>query len=651
MNARWLGFPLAAILPFIFVASRWGPSASNPDLQQGNELYRSYDNEFKLLLPQANQLIGKELLKYESVTPDLLPKKVIVAGSHYEFGYLVGTMARNYGMQMHRRTAANAEMNLGIVEMYQSICPQYLEKVRGIARAYNMTLDDLDFIYLENSYEAEFWWRLFKYQQFSDSMGFSGPNPAPGCSLASYYLEGEGRQLIGRNFDYGSDLPHFLLVSSLDGAHKTIGHSMFQLHQWMMDGVNERGLFMGLASLGSPPAYAGYADTSAYPDRPAIQSHHLVRIVLDTCATVDEAVALIGKIRVWFPSGFIHFLIADAQGKSVVVSFDRDKTPRVFPRQSSYRILTNTALQEGEEYVYGACWRYRTATDKLQRGMSSLPDLVGVMESVRQLSGNHRTLWTALADLTKRELLAAYRAENYAIPHAFSFSDIKLTWPQLALGGGYECTILLSNKRASDWSGHFNLVSGNHESWAGSWSLDGSDRTGLSTFAVSIPPQSTVKLRLSGDSASRSGYLEMFADGSCSVNDVATSYFYSFLEHGQLKFSTGSAAAPSGRLFGFPVEKTFTVNTGIAWAPDSVTSPFAIVVTLFDNIGAQVQQKTLIYSGHEAKFFDQVFDNIPSEFLGRVRIESQENIHLEVLRLEQTGSSFGLTNTAPDRML
>jgi len=71
---------------------------------------------------------------------------------------------------------------------------------------------------------------------------------------------------------------------------------------------------------------------------------------------------------------------------------------------------------------------------------------------------------------------------------------------------------------------------------------------------------------------------------------------------------------------------------------------------LYDSSGSQLQQKALAYSGHEARFVSELFENMPDGFLGRVQIESEQNIHLEVLRLDQTGSGFQLTATPPDRI-
>ena len=60
----------------------------------------------------------------------------------------------------------------------------------------------------------------------------------------------------------------------------------------------------------------------AYPEEPAIQVIHMVRIALETCATVEEAVALFQSVRIWFPVEVNHILLADKMGNSAVIEFD-----------------------------------------------------------------------------------------------------------------------------------------------------------------------------------------------------------------------------------------------------------------------------------------------------------------------------------------
>jgi predicted choloylglycine hydrolase len=642
----------ACLLVFLLFSAPRPGVPGGPNQAAGDDpktqLYQHYDDVFKVLLSQATEQMGKEVLKYESLMPGLLPKKVTVRGSQYEFGYLVGLIAREAGQNLNRRTESDAEINRSIAAMYRDVYPQYLEKARGIAAAYGMSLDDVDLRSLEYDFEAKLWWDLFKYSQFNDLTKFSGP--VTQCSLLSYYLESARKHLVGRNFDNPADRPVFLIVSSLDGVYRTIGNSVYQLHQWMPDGINEKGLFVGVASVVDPPKYAAWKDTNAYPDKPSIQAVHLLRIILDSCATVDEALNLIRKVNVWFPVEMNHFMIADSQGNSVVVEFDQKRSPLVFPRQSPFLVLTNTALQEGTAYAYSSCWRYRTGTDMLTKGISSLGSLAQVVGAIQVRSGPTRTLWSVLTDLTRKEFVVAYLADNFISFHQFDFSGPTLTWPQLALGGGYECTMLISNNSDAAWSGRVSLKEGNDEQWSGPWRFNGQEGTGTGGIDLSIAAKGTIKVRLSGDSTTRSGYLQMKGTDPSSVVDLAVSYFYNYLVGGKLVESVGSSAGDPGRTFSFAVEKTAGANTGFAWAPDSVTTPFPIVLTLYDANGNEMDKKTITYAGHEARFFDQVFNSVPSGYLGRVKIDSEELIHLEVLRLDLTETGFQLTSTPPSRV-
>jgi penicillin V acylase-like amidase (Ntn superfamily) len=63
---------------------------------------------------------------------------------------------------------------------------------------------------------------------------------------------------------------------------------------------------------------------------------HMMLIVMQTCATVDEALDLLRTVRVWFPDEGNHWLTADATGKSVVVEWT--------PGDHKLVVLTGPAL-------------------------------------------------------------------------------------------------------------------------------------------------------------------------------------------------------------------------------------------------------------------------------------------------------------------
>ena len=92
----------------------------------------------------------------------------------------------------------------------------------------------------------------------------------------------------------------------------------------------------------------------------------MTQVVLQTCATVDEALALLRAVRVWFPANFrgltlegSHWLLADATGKAVVVEWTPvDHQLLVYDKPGPYELMTNLSFQEGEEFLAKTCPRY-----------------------------------------------------------------------------------------------------------------------------------------------------------------------------------------------------------------------------------------------------------------------------------------------------
>ena len=165
-----------------------------------------------------------------------------------------------------------------------------------------------------------------------------------------------------------------------------------------------------------------YQLNEPYLGVPAVFAGHMARIVLDTCGTVDEAIAKIGSVRIWFPNEGIHWLIADASGRSVIVEFDHTKNMVVFNKSGPYELITNTALQHGEEYVVQNCWRYSGLKPMLETGISDMTEMRELMETVRITTAGTRTLWTSVMNLNDRSFEISYRKEYDRI-YRFSFQD------------------------------------------------------------------------------------------------------------------------------------------------------------------------------------------------------------------------------------
>ncbi len=394
-----------------------GADENDSHQQAVNSLYAEYDQQFQEYLANALQEVGKDTIVLEQLSDQYtVPKKITITGTPYEIGYTIGHIANQYNHRPNLRTDANRTLNQQIVEMYQDIYPQYLEIVRGAADACGVDFDQVDFTHMEFNFFVHLWWNLLQYNRFNSLTDFGTYGevvPTNNCSIASYYTR--DRHIVGRNFDNPSDRPHYFATTEMQGCYKMMGNIVYCLYHWAVDGINEKGLSINCATNGEE-----YYWEESYPQQPAVFSGHMARIVMDTCATVDEAIELIGSVRVWFPNEGLHWIIADVSGKSVVVEFDLDRNMVVLDKNGPYELMTNTALQKGEEYVMNNCWRYRTAKPMIETGILDTSDMFEVMNAIRPTSGGGRTLWTSIMDLNNRSFEVYFRKE-YSRKYEFGF--------------------------------------------------------------------------------------------------------------------------------------------------------------------------------------------------------------------------------------
>lgn len=111
-----------------------------------------------------------------------------------------------------------------------------------------------------------------------------------------------------------------------------------------MDGMNEKGLCTSIMALPKQPARQ---DTGKHIAGTSI----LMRLWLDNCATVDDALALLDKVDVRHDvdagSGY-HYMVADADGNCAVVEFDLNDGWKTMvtrkPEGASYMHVTNHLL-------------------------------------------------------------------------------------------------------------------------------------------------------------------------------------------------------------------------------------------------------------------------------------------------------------------
>ncbi|GAA1282801.1 hypothetical protein GCM10009609_54290 [Pseudonocardia aurantiaca] len=143
------------------------------------------------------------------------------------------------------------------------------------------------------------------------------------------------------------------------------------------DGMNEAGLVVGMA--GTPDAAA----PPPAPNRSTVGSVRIIRLILDRAATVDEAVEVMRRHSVDFTGGpQIHYLIADATGRSAVVEYAHSALNVI-----DDRILTNIAMTGTTVAERMADRRYRLLAE------GSTEEAADGLELLRQVAQPH-TRWS-----------------------------------------------------------------------------------------------------------------------------------------------------------------------------------------------------------------------------------------------------------------
>lgn len=175
-----------------------------------------------------------------------------------------------------------------------------------------------------------------------------------------------------------------------------------------LDGVNEKGLAVGVLQLQAPATAQDNGKTD-------VGTTLAIRAMLDMCATVDEAIELLKGFDMYAAAkGCYHFQIADATGKSVVVSYVDNEMVITEKSEKGFIAATNFYLHEVPfEYEAQGLDRYAILEETLTEKDSVLTKDEGMelLEAVR-ITGTdpdekgrvYSTQWSSVYDLTNPSL-------------------------------------------------------------------------------------------------------------------------------------------------------------------------------------------------------------------------------------------------------
>lgn len=237
-----------------------------------------------------------------------------------------------------------------------------------------------------------------------------------GCTCFVAYGNPANPQ-FGRNFDWHDCVP-LLLFTNPPNAYASVSivdleylgynrtnlpdgggdkSALLQAPLYPFDGMNERGVTVGMMAV--PSAQAPYD-----PRKISLGELGTIRLVLDYAASTDEAIALLGQYNHRVEDPPVHYLIADAEGHSVVIEYV-DGTMSVLRNSEPWHVSTNFIVTGSGAPANAPCWRYNTAYSELRtaNGVISSDGALGLLSRVSQSS----TIWSVVYGMKSGTVLVA----------------------------------------------------------------------------------------------------------------------------------------------------------------------------------------------------------------------------------------------------
>lgn len=284
-------------------------------------------------------------------------------------------------------------------------------------------------MHLYGDYGFEEYLQSMEEQAHAASSAPAAPQWA--CSVFTA-LNPTGEALLARNFDWYHHSTLVLFTHPKDGydSVSTVDIAYFgfedrppsfferfqlaDLAYMPFDGMNEAGLAVGMMAI-------NHAEARLNPENPTIDSISAIRLLLDRAATVDEAITLLQGYNIDFEGGPpIHYLVADASGRSVVIEYINNEMRIIDPLEPHWQVSTNFLLSEhAPKHWPEICARYQKASQQLSTADGRLtPDQA--MQLLQQVSQKD-TQWSVVYDLQNGDIQLTVGHEyddviNYSLP-------------------------------------------------------------------------------------------------------------------------------------------------------------------------------------------------------------------------------------------
>ena len=222
----------------------------------------------------------------------------------------------------------------------------------------------------------------------SEVVGRNWDNQNVGSVIVSRYQPTKGYASV--SFSRAIDLGFPLNVRIDEMAASPWGDRLLLAPFYAYDGINDQGLFAGVTGVGQEKVKSTGGKKKVF-------AGYLVRLILDRCRTVDEALTLVdGFVPFDLDDSSLncHFLVADASGRSVILEYVNESWQKTLS-EKSWQVLTNKLVSgTSDAALRERCWRYRTASEELEASGGRL-DWAGGTRILKDVSQSGTT-WSVV---------------------------------------------------------------------------------------------------------------------------------------------------------------------------------------------------------------------------------------------------------------
>jgi len=300
--------------------------------------------------------------------------------------------------------------------------PTLLDRMRGVAAAFGKSIED-------DGWDFSTLW-------FADLRAACSIAHLPPSSTAN------GRSVVSRDYDFTTGALSFgflppgmlhptarpyLLELHPDRGYASIAMVSYDLLSGVLDGINSEGLTVTMAGL--------FKDTNEPTRGPAVGLGELqtLRLLLDTCATVEEAKQTLLATKQYYQYVPVHYLIADRTGKAFIWEYSEAHNKEyVIESPGQPLVMTNFSLykqlEDGKppspEKARGVCKRYaylsekfaaRNLDDKTIRGFHQACD-AQASQAANPSQPPERTFWHAFYYPEDRMVRLSYYLKDEPFP-------------------------------------------------------------------------------------------------------------------------------------------------------------------------------------------------------------------------------------------